>query len=567
MISLLEFAMFYKTQLSLRQCALHFGITYYAARMMYHQCVKEKLLEKPAHARRGNQVRTEERKAALADQPPPPIAGRLHTRAAPVASRPGVVSRFILTCAQNNTTLHEPLWENMKALALHYRARIIVARSIYSRFADAATMDKKLIISGERSSLGSKTYTWDDRLKQYFVDERLQLVPGLEWCGETNVIPTAAQPLTGFDTYTGRASAIIPHPRIAMRSVASHPTEGTKLLFTTGTLTHRNYIQRKAGQLAEFHHCYGGLLVEVDAEGTWFARQLNADSDGTLHDWDLRVEGGRVSKGNSIEAINWGDIHVAYGDPASYELAWGKDGILDQLQPSYQFMHDLVDFRVRNPHVASRNLHLDAFIAHVLGHRSVEKEMIKTAEVLRASLRRDVTETVVVNSNHDNFLVQWLSRTGDFRRDPYNAVYFLKAALYLWHQTALRSVSPNMTQWAMEQGCKLLVHREDLKFLGEDESFIICPKAHGGIESGMHGHLGPNGARGSPAALAKMGRKGNIGHHHSAGIYDGLYVAGILGSLDQQYNEGPSSWTQSNILTYPNGKRAIQTIYDGKARA
>jgi hypothetical protein len=64
-----------------------------------------------------------------------------------------------------------------------------------------------------------------------------------------------------------------------------------------------------------------------------------------------------------------------------------------------------------------------------------------------------------------------------------------------------------------------------------------------------------------------MGRKANIGDKHSAGIYDGLYVAGIMGALDQGYNSGPGSWSQSNILTYPNGKRAIQTIYDGKVRA
>ena len=47
----------------------------------------------------------------------------------------------------------------------------------------------------------------------------------------------------------------------------------------------------------------------------------------------------------------------------------------------------------------------------------------------------------------------------------------------------------------------------------------------------------------------------------------GAYFAGIMGSLHQGYNHGLGSWSQSNILTYPNGKRAIQTIYDGKARA
>jgi glucose-6-phosphate 1-dehydrogenase len=64
-----------------------------------------------------------------------------------------------------------------------------------------------------------------------------------------------------------------------------------------------------------------------------------------------------------------------------------------------------------------------------------------------------------------------------------------------------------------------------------------------------------------------MGRKRNQGHTHSAGIIDGNYTAGITGNLDQGYNDGPGSWSQSNILTYANGKRAIQTTWGNAWRA
>lgn len=198
--------------------------------------------------------------------------------------------------------------------------------------------------------------------------------------------------------------------------------------------------------------------------------------------------------------------------------------------------------------------------------------MQDTAAFLQKTLR-GYCKTLVVSSNHDNFLVEWLERLGDFRKDPENAIYFLEAATHLWRQTEAHGKPPNMTRWAMYNAKSDLLlegrmkHGPRLRFLDEDQSFIICKDAHGGLECGMHGHQGPNGARGSVASLSKMGRKANIGHHHSAGIYDGLYVAGIMGSLDQGYNSGPGSWSQSNILTYPNGKRAIQTIYDGKIRA
>ncbi len=560
-----QFLKHYRATLSLRKTAKLLHLKYWEVHTMYTTAVQEGHIE--ARPRSVNLTNEERKSLANEPTPPPIVGGRLKVRETPTAKRrEGKITRFLLTCAQNNTNLHEGLWENLRHLAAHYDARIIVARTVYNRFAEASQQDKKLII-GNRGASKERQYHWDARLEPYFLDEQLELAPGLVWCGETNISPTAAQPLTGFDTYTGRASAVVPHNRIAMRSVASHYTEGTKLTFTTGTLTMRNYIQRKAGQMAEFHHCYGALLVEVDKDGTWFARQINADSEGTIHDWDIRVQDGKVTTGNRIEAITWGDIHVAYGDPVAYDLAWGEGGMMDQLRPHHQFLHDLIDFRARNPHNIRRHLNLQAFVEYTLGHRSVRTEMENCARFLRRALRDDCY-TRVISSNHDNFLVEWLERTGDFRKDPENAVYFLEAATHLWRMTQVQGKPPNMTRWAMlTAGTNLKWAGRSLKFLNEDEPYIICPDAHGGIECGMHGHQGPNGARGSPAALSKMGRKANIGHHHSTGIYNGLYVAGIMGSLDQGYNTGPGSWSQSNILTFPNGKRQIQTIYNGKARA
>ena len=567
-----QFADQYNKLLSIRGVAAAHGLKFCQARKLFLAGINEGKIIRPRHAqvKYGGEPTHVERKAALQEVATPPIAGRVQARVTPEAKRKTGITRFLLTCAQNNTEVHEKLWENLKAMANHYNAEIFIARTVYNKFATASDMDKKLIIGSHPTSKQKRDYHWDDRLTPYFYDDRLELAPGLVWCGETNIMPTAANPLTGFENYTGRASAIVPHPRIAMRSVSTHPSEGTKLLYTTGTLTLRNYIQRKAGQMAEFHHCYGALLVEVDAEGNWFCRQVNGDSDGVIHDWDVRVADGVVTTGNHIEAITWGDIHVAYGDPMAYNLAWGKGGILDQLQPKYQFLHDLIDFRARNPHNIKRGLHLQAFVEHTLGHRSVNKEMHQTADFLQRTLR-SFCETLVVDSNHDNFLVEWLAKTGDFRKDPTNAVYFLKAAHWLWSQTELFSKPPNMTYWAMKNAIlsisPTLKKSWPLRFLNEDESFIICPEAGGGIECGLHGHEKFNGARGGPRAFSKMGRKVNAGHVHSTGIWDGAYFSGIMGSLDQGYNDGLGSWSQSNILTYPNGKRAIQTIYKGKARA
>ena len=94
-----------------------------------------------------------------------------------------------------------------------------------------------------------------------------------------------------------------------------------------------------------------------------------------------------------------------------------------------------------------------------------------------------------------------------------------------------------------------------------------CVDTPTGIECGMRGHRGPNGSRGNPNSLRNLGRKCNIGHSHTAAILDGIYVAGISCGMDLGYNKGPSSWSQSHIVTYPNAKRAIITMKSGKWRA
>jgi hypothetical protein len=103
-----------------------------------------------------------------------------------------------------------------------------------------------------------------------------------------------------------------------------------------------------------------------------------------------------------------------------------------------------------------------------------------------------------------------------------------------------------------------------VKFLLPDESFEVKE-----VECGCHGHLGPNGAFGSPSNLSKIGKKATTAHTHSCGIFHGLYVAGTSTKLtkDWTYTSGPSSWSHSHVALYPNGQRTIITVKNGKWRA
>jgi hypothetical protein len=112
-----------------------------------------------------------------------------------------------------------------------------------------------------------------------------------------------------------------------------------------------------------------------------------------------------------------------------------------------------------------------------------------------------------------------------------------------------------------------LATAENITFLDTDTSFVICPDQAGGIECALHGDQGANGARGGIRQFAKMGRRSNIGHSHSAGIDGGAWQTGTKSKLKLEYNHGLSSWSHSDIVTYPNGKRAVITFFNNKWRA
>ena len=486
----------------------------------------------------------------------PVLAGRINERE--VETRPlpghGEIKRYLLTSLQNNTKLHHRVWTNLLALAEHYNAEILVGTFSY----DLSSYGK---MSVKRGTVKGEAELWyDQRAEPFFMDRPVEIAPGLVWCGEMNILPTAVRPMQGLEVYTGRKSSIFPHAKVQMQSIPSAKGDPTKFNYTTGTVGKRNYIQKKAGLRAEFHHVYGALLVEVEHTGDWFVRQVSTGSSGVLHDLDVKVENGVATEGTRVKTVVWGDIHRATIDPTVCDLAWAPGGMLDVLQPEYQFMHDLLDFRARNGHTIKRGLIHDRFRAFTQGHDSVELEIMEVAEFLKETAR-DWCKTVVVDSNHDQFMMEWL-RIGDYRDDPVNAIYFLEAQLHVYKAIASDPDAPvNLLRWAVERMSNPEIKRR-VRFLDEDESLVILD-----IEHGMHGNLGPNGARGSTTNLARMGRKMNRGHEHSAGIFEGVYTAGLSGLLDQGYNKGPSSWSHSHILTYQNGHRAIITMHNGKWRA
>lgn len=486
-------------------------------------------------------VRTEWRNKSGLKQ----IAGG--TVEAPDAVRPVATGkRFVFTVAQNNTMIHDQFWQSLQRFCADRGATLMVAKTRYNK-------------SGFQNLTSEGDEEWyDPRLEPYFVTNSVQIAPDLVWCGELDILPTAVSPLSGFENYTRSASAIVPHVKVQMKSAPTMKHQPPRFLYTTGTVTLRNYIERKAGQKAAFHHVFGALYVEFDEDGDWFARQLVSDRNGTFYDLTDHYTPERIERNCSVEGLNYGDLHAEVSAAQFQQCVLQPGGMLDALRPKYQFAHDLSDFLPRNHH----NIKDPYFMAEQFwqGIDLVENGMRYSYDLLQA-MHRPWCKTVVVESNHDQALQRWLQdKSGQM--DAQNAYYWHELNAYIH-----RAIKEGKEHFVFEHAVRRFGAVEAI-FLREDESFLIAVDDIGqGIECGLHGHRGPNGSRGSSASLRNIGVRLNKGHDHTASILDGVYSAGVSANLDLRYNKGPSSWSWSHIVTYRNGKRAIITQRGNKYRA
>jgi hypothetical protein len=413
------------------------------------------------------------------------------------------------------------------------------------------------------------------------VFDRIRMADKIDFCGEMNTLPTATNPLSGFHTYTNDRWGIFPHAKVQLASVPRMKHLPPKQIMTTGAVTKPNYIPKKAGIKASFHHIYGAVLVEIDADGDFFCRHLIADDTGTFFDLDRKVEAGQVSQGHRLKCLTPGDVHVAGVDPTtaravfgvwptdemeldtserSWERVWDGDNenpsMLDILRPEHLFIHDVLDFRARNHH--NINDPHDRFNLWVSGRESVGNEVREVSLFLHyLSENNPDTQVYVVDSNHDQALSKWL-KTADYRTDPVNALFFLRNQTACYEAMDRRDRSFSVFKHAVTSDPNFDCSR--VRFLREDKDPIVI----GGVEHSNHGHRGPNGARGGVASLSKVGGKMTIGHVHSPAILDGLCASGMSCLIDMGYNAGPTGWSPTLTGQYENGKRTLITLVGAK---
>jgi hypothetical protein len=335
---------------------------------------------------------------------------------------------FILTAAQDSSKVHEGFWKCLNNYAEWLEnCEIIVSGFTYSKtlFEDHDTRSPKV--------------GFHPLVDDYITHERILIgndEDGVDFCGEMNTLPTAVLPLSGFTTYTRHRWGIFPHPKVQLESVPTMKHSRAKQIMTTGAVTLPNYIRKKAGIKAMFHHMIGAVIVELTPDGSIFVRHLLATSldDGSFYDLDRHITEDGVSEGNRVEALTYGDIHHEKLDETVALATWGFDvesetvipgwpSLAELLRPNFEFYHDLSDFAPRNHHNIKD--HHFRFGMHQQGKAKDNVAIaLRGCATFLSAVERPDSQQIVVESNHDQALVKWL-KTADYRDDPENAFFFL----------------------------------------------------------------------------------------------------------------------------------------------
>lgn len=458
--------------------------------------------------------------------------------------------RVVITSAQNATPVFAPFFKSLIRYCKHNDAELIVIPFRYRNPTSIWNSDDQ-----------DKDW-WDKRIEPYLSDEYTKICKSLRIMGHVKIQPTASNPISSFDSMTGSDSAIFGHPKIQYTTVPTPSRELPKILTSTGCITTQNYTDSKAGQKGYFHHSYAAVVVEIDDVNDIFhLRHVHSDDKGAFYDLDKKYTPSSVSAGHRISGLITGDSHAEFIDPLVEEATYsGTNSIVNLLRPKTKVYHDVEDFYRRNHH--HRGDHLLAYGKHHMGRNNVEEGLQVTADFIDRHSTPDCID-VITKSNHDEALDRWLKES-DPKLDPENSKFY-----YYLMYNILKSMENTNTgfKWAdpFEFWCKNPDEQRGLRnikntvFLKRDESYNIE-----GIEVGFHGDKGPNGSRGSIKSFAKIGPKTIIGHSHSPGINEGVYQVGLSARMNLEYVSGPSSWMQTHCIIYPDGKRTLINIINGK---
>lgn len=456
--------------------------------------------------------------------------------------------RAIVVAAQNATPEHPEFWPIIEYMAGVLNAEVLV---IPIRYKNATSLWSASQRNADWWSKPLRPYLWN--VRESFNDNVMVL-------GDIKIQPSTSNPLAGAEALSKAASAVVGHTRAQTMSVATPQNKMAKLLMTSGACTEANYTDSRAGKLGEFHHSLSAVLIELKGK-KFFMRRLNySEHTNRVIDNGVAYYRDRHETAPPSLALVMGDTHVDFVDPAVVKATFGKGGIVDRIRPQHLVWHDLLDGNSCNPHHDGDPF---ADIANYYAGRSeVNAETQRACEFVAQHTPQGV-QSVIVPSNHGDFLRRWILKQ-DWKKLPAeNRRFYLKTALMMAEGTQLtdRGIEyPDPFTEIMRAYCEDNAI-SNIRALDCGESFTLHD-----VEMGFHFDKGPNGARGSLKNMRRIAVKTIGGHSHSPGEDEGATQVGTSTKLVRDYSMGaPSSWLNTHCDLNADGKRQLVTIIDGES--
>ena len=435
---------------------------------------------------------------------------------------------YLITWAQNNTKVHEQLWENMMVYAKFLGAEIHV---ILGRYRNPTNIRE----------LNNEEY-WDSKVLPYADASRHNIHKHLALMSDIKIQPTANTPLVGMEGISRLNSSIFGHPKMQLDTIPALEGYEPKILLTTGAVTKKNYSDSKEGKKGDFHHVFGFVIVEIKDKNVFIPRQVTATSSGSFSDLIYNVRDGKVKKINSISYANLGDKHIGDHCPIveSQQRKW-----LDYFNPKATMVHDIFNGASVNHH--EENDPIKKYYLEQTGQNSIKREIEVMMDWIESMKKYNL---VIVSSNHNDWLDRYIKRK-DWRHDVKNAMEFMEYAKILMSGKAVKGIVAYLIDERFG---------ESVKTLSRNESFRIS-----NIELAQHGDVGANGSRGGIMQFKRLSTKMDVCDSHVPRRLDGVMYVGKSKKLRVGYNIGASSWRNADIICHKDGKRQ-HIIYMGEKK-
>lgn len=435
---------------------------------------------------------------------------------------------YIVTWAQSNTSVNQPLWKNILAYAAYLGASIHV---VLGRYKNPTMLND-----------GSAEEHWDPRILPFADANRHNIHKNLVLLSDIKIQPTASTPLTGMESMSGLNSAIFGHPKMQLDTIPALEGYESKLLMTTGAVTQKNYSDSKAGKKGEFHHVYGFVIVEIKDKDVFIPRQVTALSNGSFSDLIYSVSDGKVSKIKSIAYANLGDKHIGEHCPIveRQQRKW-----LDYFKPKATMVHDIFNGTSVNHHEEQDPV--KKYYLEQTGQNMIKREIDTMLGWIDSMKKYNL---VIVSSNHNDWLDRYIKKR-DWKYDIKNAMEYMEYSKILLSGKAPKG----LIAYLIEERFPKVV-----RTLSRNDSFRIKD-----IELAQHGDIGTNGSRGGLMQFKKLSTKMDVGDSHVPRRLDGVMYVGTSTKLRVGYNIGASSWRNADIICHNDGKRQ-HIIYMGPSK-